>query len=168
MVCVVAYFGYDKVVMGVYRWMLRKTYANESWQYFQAMKKIQAIDLVKYPEHIFQYIDTFVERTYYVYVRIDGDGKGTKSYALADGLANGASHMLMAQSEQSMSKEIPGPENTRLAAITGFEVLDLASTVTMDFTVLGPQEDQQFTLAHKGLVSMRKIILSINTEAVAQ
>jgi hypothetical protein len=39
MVCVVAYFGYDKVVMGVYRWMLRKTYANESWQYFQAMKK---------------------------------------------------------------------------------------------------------------------------------
>jgi hypothetical protein len=74
----------------------------------------------------------------------------------------------MAQSEQSMSKEIPGPENTRLAAITGFEVLDLASTVTMDFTVLGPQEDQQFTLAHKGLVSMRKIILSINTEAVAQ
>ena len=132
------------------------------------MKKIQAIDLVKNPEYVFQYIDTFVERTYYVYTRIDGDGKGTKSYALADGIANGAAHVLIALSEQSMSKEISGPENTQLATITGFEVLDLASTVAMDFTVLGPQEDQHFELTHEGLLTMRKIILSINTEAVAQ
>jgi hypothetical protein len=132
------------------------SFSNEPGDYFVKMKSLQTTALSGDFESAFKYCDTFVSTSYYAYGEIDGEG--VEAYSLADGIDGGAPHMLIAISELTLSAEAPGPENTQLIEITGFDVLELASKTKIDFTLIGVRNEQLFKLTHEDLLAMEKKI----------